>query len=194
MAFEKQGLINSIQGKLDNLSEGDRVVSLSVHTAWADGISEYIKDNLTVSGFYTGLTNTVPSIPDPATGIYDWDVSTLVLTGSMLLAAVTGQTVPAIAFTLWVGVIDVALKTMVFTGFDSGVTPVVTASPGLVFTPFAFSITQNDIKNESNNLGIVTIVGGKLYDSIMATAITGLTTAATSVTPGSGTVTYASVG
>lgn len=188
MSISASDLSASIKNKLNSAT---RTSSLSVHNAWADGIREYLTDNLQVSGAYSGTTNTVPPVTDPLNGNYDWAVTTYVLTGSMLLDAVSGSTNPAAAFAAWIGAIETATKAITFVGPD--IQEKITTSPGLVFSAFSFSISQSDIEDAEDLDEIVDIIAGKMYDSLIATNISGVTSSATSTTPGSGTVTYATV-
>jgi ABC-type Co2+ transport system permease subunit len=98
------------------------------------------------------------------------------------------MTSPATAFAAWIGAIETATKAITFVGPD--IQSKITTAPGLVFSVFSFSIVQNDIKNAEDVEEIVGIIASKMYDSLIAAAVSGVTSAGTSTTPGSGTVTY----
>lgn len=188
MAITALGLSTAIK---DELGASVPTSSLSVHTAWANGIMMYLKDNLLLEGTYTGTTNTVPPVFDPKNGVYQWGVSLLDLTGESLFSAVSGVSSVG-AFGLWVSAIEFSIKGVTFTGLD--ISESITMTPGLVLSNFSLNLTQEDIRNCVNLNEIVDVVSERIINSVLGTNVSGFPPSqATSSTPGSGSVAFASL-
>jgi hypothetical protein len=172
--------------KVSNLSETEITDPLSVHNAYAEAITEHISDNLVINGVYAGMTTTTPPVVDPLSGSYSWGVSNVVLAGPALYASVTGQTDPSMAFVAWKTAIQVGIKTTTFAGQDK--TSMVSITP-VILAQFTLQMDQ-DMIILGNFDTVVGIIATKIVDSIKSTIVSSMVSVGTTLTPGTGTVTF----
>jgi hypothetical protein len=181
MSLVANDLRDAIIAEVDALSDEDKANQLSVQGAWADAIRTYITDNLEVGGAYVGVLSGAPPPADPLSGSYTWGVTSFVLTGAMLVAGSS-------SFATWVLVLDTAIKAITMSGADTG--GAVTTAPGLVLAPFVLNLTQADLSEGTDRDTVIGLIAAKICDSLLATTVSGITSVATSTSPGTGTVTY----
>jgi hypothetical protein len=186
MAITALGIKNAIQQKLDSLNDEGVYSSLSVHTAWADGIREYLTSNLKIGGLYVGVTNANPLVTDTLGGEYVWDITSFELTGETLQSQIQGLTTTG--FDVWIMEIESAIQSIEFAGVDN--TDKVTTESLTPLEDFVFSIAKADLMQAESVGDIMVILAQKLYDSIMDIDVSEQVVVAESTTPGTGTVTY----
>lgn len=189
MAINALGIKEAIRTELSSLSEENVYDSLAVHTAWADGIRNYITANLKITGNYIGMTNINPLLSDPLNGEYVWGVSTFELSGEVLRNQIHGLSTTG--FNVWVFEIESAIQEIQFIGLDE--TEKITAQLLLPLEDFVFNISKEDLTVSEDVSDGITILAQKLYESIVGLDVSEKIAQATSTTPGTGSIVYTGV-
>lgn len=183
--INKQGMIDAVNAKFALLSDADKVNSEKTFEAWIYGINEYLVLNMELQMAYVGTIPTPPG-PDPLSGSYTY-ATILAMSPSAIQSAVASMVTPSSAFSAFKTALQTALKATVYVGIDK--TAKVTITAPLLLTAFSFNIVQDDIKDCAGFGEVLDVMCDKLVSSLTGTVVTSMAGAATSITPGSGTVT-----
>lgn len=183
MSVTAQGLKDEIVAQINALTDEDKQTQLPCMNAVADSISYYLSSSLEVNGVYTGVLAGTPPPPDPLSGPYTWAVSTMLLTGAQLVTGATSS------FASWVTALEAGLKTITFTGADN-VNGYITAAPGTLSACSLISLTQAALGESDSFDDTWEVISTAIIDDLLITPVLPTPAAATSSSPGTGTVVW----
>lgn len=163
--------------------------ALNYQNAFADAINEYFNANLVLNGIYSGtMLNPSPpptNIPDVLNGSYVWGSPTVSVSGSVILAAVSGITDPNQAMTAWKNSLRTQLSLTSFIGFNKTnlVSLLTSVKPSVGLISISFS---NPTNRDQSLIDVATGIINALTSSVATPSFA----STTSVSPGgSGTST-----
>lgn len=184
MSITAQGLKTSIQLELGSLTNEQKSDPAQAQQAWADGVTNYLNGNLQVSGIYVG-TISGPA-PDPLNGTYDWTFTGITISGATLLAQAGSG-----GFSGWVSSLELQLQSAQVLGVDDS--GLITTTTPVTLAAISLGIQQADMNDATTVDEALTNFCQKFVSELLQTVMTPVSSAATSTSPGTGTVTFGSL-